>query len=98
MSRYFGVAKPVLKGLGRICYLEPEFLAMADQKMEISAPYNLVRVDGARRAEAAVLFTGMICQEIRALFYVVKYPDISVQDSKKGQRTAPQAVNVPARP
>jgi len=32
MSRYFGLARAMLKGMERICGLAPEFLAMADQK------------------------------------------------------------------
>ena len=42
MSRYFGVAKPALKGLGQICYLEPEFLAMAAQKKLKYTPHTIL--------------------------------------------------------
>lgn len=101
ISRYFGVDKPALKEPGRLCYLEPEFLANGrSEKIGISAAYNLVRVDRTRGAEAAALFLGMSRQEIRALsLYSVKYPDISVQDAKRrANELAPQAVNVLARP
>lgn len=101
MSRYFGVAKTTLKELDRICDLEPEFLAMADQKkIGISAAYQLVRVDRTRRAEAAALFPSMSRQEIRDLvFYIMKYPDISVQEAKrKANELVPQTVNVLALP
>ena len=70
ISRYFGVDELALREPGRLCYLEPEFLANGrSEKIGISAAYNLVRVDRARRAEAAALFLGMSRQKIRALVF-----------------------------
>lgn len=101
MIDFFGVTKTVLQELDRIHDLEPEFKEMVDQKhFGISAAYQLTRVDKPKRPEAAKLFQSMTRDEVRDLvFYITKYPNISVKEAKKrADDLKPKKINILALP